>query len=102
VPPGKRGTVLLATGYRHGVSVAAGEGRRSLPIELSVSDDGPGPAAEIADHLFEPFVSTKSSGRGLGLAMVDKLVRDNGGIVQFAREGYPPRSVFRILLQRAS
>ncbi len=101
VPPGARGSVLLTTRYRHGVSVAAGEGRRSLPIELSVSDDGPGPADEIVDHLFEPFVSSKSSGRGLGLALVDKLVRDNGGIVQFAREGHPPRSVFRLLLERA-
>jgi two-component system, NtrC family, nitrogen regulation sensor histidine kinase GlnL len=51
--------------------------------------------------LFEPFVSSKSSGRGLGLALVDKLVRDNGGIIQFAREGHPERTVFRLLLPRA-
>ena len=100
VPEGKRGTVLLTTRYRHGVSVAAGEGRRSLPIEVGVADDGPGPPDEIVDHLFEPFVSSKASGRGLGLALVDKLVRDNGGIAQFAREGDPPRSIFRLLLPR--
>ena len=93
------GHVLLTTRYRHGVSVAAETGRRPLQIEIGVSDDGPGPAEEIVDHLFEPFVSSKSQGRGLGLALVDKLVRDNGGIVQFAREG--DRSVFRILLARA-
>lgn len=101
VPAGRRGTVLLATRYRHGVSIGAGPDRRSLPIELSIIDDGPGPSEEIIEHLFEPFVSSKSSGRGLGLALVDKMVRDNGGIVQFAREGEPPRSIFRLLLPRS-
>ena len=106
VPEGERGTVTLMTRYRHGVSLA-GNGtengqRRALPIEVGVMDDGPGPPDELADHLFEPFVSSKSSGRGLGLALVDKLVRDNGGIIQFARDGQPPRSVFRILLPRAA
>lgn len=99
---GTGGTVLLTTRYRHGVAVAVGAGRKlSLPIELCVVDDGPGPPPEIAEHLFEPFVSSKASGRGLGLALVDKLVRDNGGIIQFAREGVPERTVFRLLLPRA-
>lgn len=106
VPEGKRGTVTLTTRYRHGVSVASsaalGGGRRALPIEVGIVDDGPGPGEEIVDHLFEPFVSSKMSGRGLGLALVDKLVRDNGGIIQFSRDGTPPRSVFRILLPRAA
>lgn len=95
-------SILIATRYRHGV-VLPGEGgaRLSVPIELSVSDFGPGPAPELIDHLFEPFVSSKPSGRGLGLALVDKLVRDNGGIIQFARDGHPPRTTFRILLPRA-
>jgi two-component system, NtrC family, nitrogen regulation sensor histidine kinase GlnL len=102
VPSGKRGTVTLTTGYRHGVSIPGEDGRRlSVPIELCIIDDGPGPPPEIAEHLFEPFVSSKSSGRGLGLALVDKLVRDNGGIIQFAREGHPERTVFRLLLPRA-
>lgn len=101
VPAGRRGTITLATAYRHGVSVATDEGRRPLPIELSVSDDGPGPPADLVEHLFEPFVSSKASGRGLGLALVDKLVRDNGGLVQFSRERGPERSVFRLLLPRA-
>jgi len=102
VPSGKRGTVWLTTGYRHGVAVPGEGGRRlSVPIELCVIDNGPGPPPEIIEHLFEPFVSSKSSGRGLGLALVDKLVRDNGGIIQFAREGSPERSVFRLLLPRA-
>jgi two-component system, NtrC family, nitrogen regulation sensor histidine kinase GlnL len=95
------GSILLTTRYRQGVAVPADGGRLSVPIELCVIDDGPGPPPEIADHLFEPFVSSKASGRGLGLALVDKLVRDNGGIVQFAREGQPERTVFRLLLPRA-
>ncbi len=102
VASGRRGTVWLTTRYRHGVAVPGEGGRKlSVPIELCVIDDGPGPPAEIVEHLFEPFVSSKASGRGLGLALVDKLVRDNGGIVQFSREGDPERSVFRLLLPRA-
>ncbi len=102
VPVGKRGTIWLTTGYRHGVAVPGEGGRRlSVPIELCVIDDGPGPPPEIVEHLFEPFVSSKASGRGLGLALVDKLVRDNGGIIQFAREGTPERTIFRLLLPRA-
>jgi two-component system, NtrC family, nitrogen regulation sensor histidine kinase GlnL len=73
----------------------------SLPIELTIADNGPGAPADIADHLFDPFVSTKVKGHGLGLALVDKLVRDMGGIVQYARAGNPEMTLFRILLPRA-
>lgn len=99
-----RGSILLTTAYRHGVSVSVSEGGRrlSLPIELCVIDDGPGAPPEIADHLFDPFVSSKRSGRGLGLTLVDKLVRDMGGIVQYERLGNPARTVFRLLLPRAT
>lgn len=98
------GRVTLATAYRHGMSASPGAGRprRPLPIELSVIDTGPGAPADIADHLFEPFVSGKAEGRGLGLPLVDKLVRDMGGIVTYSREGEPPVTVFRLLLPRAS
>lgn len=96
-------TIKLTTRYRHGVSVATNDGARRLvlPIELCVIDDGPGVAAELAENLFEPFVSSKRGGRGLGLALADKLVRDMGGIIQYAREGNPEMTVFRILLPRA-
>lgn len=95
--------VKITTAFRHGVSVAVEEGGRrlSLPIELCVIDDGPGAPAEIADQLFDPFVSSKPKGQGLGLALVDKLTRDMGGIVQYAREGTPEQTVFRLLLPRA-
>ena len=96
-------TVRITTAYRQGVSLAADseKGKRSLPIELCVIDDGPGAPPDLADDMFDPFVSTKMSGRGLGLAIADKLVRDMGGIMQYAREGDPEMTVFRLLLQRA-
>ena len=96
--------VTISTAYRHGMSVISAPGgpRQSLPIELCVIDNGPGAPADIAEHLFEPFVSGKAEGRGLGLPLVDKLVRDMGGIVQFSREGAPPLTVLRVLLPRAS
>ena len=96
--------ITLATAYRHGMaaSAAPGKPRRPLPIELCIIDNGPGAPADIADHLFDPFVSGRPGGQGLGLALVDKLVRDMGGIVQYAREGNPEMTVFRILLPRAA
>ena len=97
--------VVLATAYRHGMSVRAGPDKvsRPLPIELSVIDNGPGAPPDIADHLFDPFVTGKADGQGqgLGLALVDKLVRDMGGMVQYAREGAPARTIFRVFLPRA-
>ena len=101
---GAGGAITLTTAYRHGVSVAAtgGERRVALPIEVCVIDDGPGAPPHIAELLFDPFVTSKTSGSGLGLALVEKLVGDQGGIVEYAREGAPPRTVFRVLLQRAA
>ena len=99
-----QGNVIeLRTAYRHGMSVhlRGGDGKRSLPIEVCVVDEGPGAPDEIVDHMFEPFVTSKPSGGGLGLALVAKLVADQGGIIEYAREGSPPRTMFRLLLPRA-
>lgn len=78
-----RGRIRLATGFRHGVRMqTAGAGGRSLPVYVAVEDDGPGIPAEIRGLLFEPFVSTKAGGRGLGLALVARVVEDHGGVVE--------------------
>ena len=96
--------VALTTAYRPGMAASAGPDRPRvpLPIEVCVLDNGPGAPADIADHLFEPFVSGRPEGQGLGLPLVDKLVRDMGGLVLYAREGTPPWTVLRLLLPRAA
>lgn len=95
--------IRITTAYRHGMAVSAapGRARQPLPIEICVIDNGPGAPADIADHLFDPFISGRPEGQGLGLALVEKLVRDMGGFVQYAREGNPEMTVFRILMARA-
>jgi two-component system nitrogen regulation sensor histidine kinase GlnL len=95
--------ITITTAYRHGMTVSAAPGKpkQPLPIEICVVDNGPGAPADIADHLFDPFVSSRREGQGLGLALVDKLMRDMDGIVQYAREGRPEATVLRLLLPRA-
>lgn len=93
--------LALTTAYRHGMAVhAPGRPRQPLAIEICVLDNGPGAPDDIADHLFDPFVSGRPEGQGLGLALVDKLMRAMGGIVQYSREGTPEWTVLRLLLPR--
>ncbi|HLW93588.1 MAG TPA: ATP-binding protein [Roseiarcus sp.] len=92
------GEIALSTAYRPGVRLktrAAAE-PMSLPLEVCIRDNGPGVPADIATHLFDPFVTTKSTGTGLGLALVAKVIGDHGGVVEF--ESLPRRTTFRILL----
>ena len=92
------GAVQVATAYRHGLSMLGAHGEHAAPlqIEIQVIDNGPGVPDTIRDVLFNPFISAKRSGQGLGLALVDKLVRDMNGLVQYERDG--GRSIFRVLL----
>ena len=96
------GVVRIATAFRHGLSIDNGDGRGriALPIEVSVSDNGPGVPADIRGDLFDPFVTTKREGRGLGLALVAKLARDMGGTVLHMRDGEWTR--FRVHLPAVS
>jgi two-component system nitrogen regulation sensor histidine kinase GlnL len=92
------GEITLKTGFRRGVrlATAGSDGRVHLPLMITVADNGPGMSAEIARHLFDPFITTKSGGTGLGLALVAKLTDDHGGIVEF--DTNPNGTEFRIFL----
>ncbi len=95
--PENGGEIVLATAFEPGVRlVRGGEGRLRLPLVASVRDNGPGVPDELRGHLFEPFVSGRSDGTGLGLALVAKAVAEHGGIVEF--ESAPGRTVFRVRL----
>lgn len=69
-----------------------------LPIEVTVSDNGPGIDPALRDHVFEPFVTSKASGQGLGLALVRKLVRDMNGRIGHQRDERAGLTEFRIHL----
>jgi len=68
----------------------------SLPLEFCVKDNGPGVSEDLRPHLFDPFVSTKPTGSGLGLALVAKIVGDHGGIIEC--ESQARHTVFRVLM----
>jgi two-component system nitrogen regulation sensor histidine kinase GlnL len=72
-----------------------------LPIEVQVSDTGPGVDPALADHIFEPFVSGKANGQGLGLALVRKLVRDMDGRIAHERDEAAGLTHFRVYLPMA-
>lgn len=72
-----------------------------LPIEVQVSDNGPGVDPALRDHIFEPFVSSKKNGQGLGLALVSKLVRDMDGRITHERDEAAGWTHFRVHLPMA-
>jgi two-component system nitrogen regulation sensor histidine kinase GlnL len=52
-----------------------------LPLQIAITDSGKGVSEELQAHVFEPFVSNKSGGSGLGLAMVASVIADHGGAI---------------------
>lgn len=92
------GEIQLTTAFRPGVrlQVPGSRARVSLPLEFCVKDNGPGVPEDLMPHLFDPFVTTKRTGSGLGLALVAKIVNDHGGIIEC--ESQPRRTIFRVLM----
>jgi two-component system nitrogen regulation sensor histidine kinase GlnL len=94
----EQGRITLRTAFRPGVRLSVpGTGVRvSLPLMIEVEDTGPGVPEQLKPHLFDPFVTTKRTGTGLGLALVAKIIGDHGGVIECESE--PKRTVFRVLL----
>ncbi len=100
---GKAGTIRLHSYYEQSLRVRrkdTGDGKgKVLPLQIEIIDDGPGLPPEIAEQVFDPFVSGRENGTGLGLALAAKIISDHGGWISVG--SVPGRTVFRISLQRA-
>src|SRR5436305_11143744 len=92
------GEIQLTTAFRPGMRLAipGSRSRVSLPLEFCVRDNGPGVPQDLMPHLFDPFVTTKPKGSGLGLALVAKIIGDHGGIIEC--DSQPRHTVFRVLM----
>jgi two-component system nitrogen regulation sensor histidine kinase GlnL len=90
--------IVFRTAYRPGIrlSMPGSRSRVSLPLEFSVIDNGPGVPEDMLPYLFDPFVTSKTNGTGLGLALVAKIIGDHGGVIEC--ESQPRRTAFRILM----
>lgn len=92
------GEIVLTTAFRPGIRLTApgSPTKVTLPLEFCVRDNGPGVAIDMIPHLFDPFVTTKANGTGLGLALVAKIIGDHGGVIEC--DSQPRRTIFRVLL----
>ncbi len=91
------GSIKLRTFYDPSLRLRREDGSHArLPLQIEVIDDGPGLPADIANDIFEPFISGKENGTGLGLALVSKLLRDGGGWISV--DSVPGKTVFRVSL----
>lgn len=94
----ENGEIRLSTAFRPGIrlSVPGTQNRVSLPLEFCVHDNGPGVPEDIRPILFDPFITTKQNGSGLGLALVAKIVGEHGGVIEC--DSSPRGTTFRILM----
>ena len=97
-PDRSDGEIELRTAFRPGVrlKINGSDAPVNLPLEFCVLDNGPGIPPGVLPHLFDPFVTTKATGTGLGLALTAKIVGDHGGIVECESHGH--RTTFKVLM----
>ena len=94
------GRIRLHTFFEHSFRLRRADGKgKSLPLQIEVEDDGPGLPEDIAGDIFDPFVSGRENGTGLGLALVSKIISDHEGWISVT--SVPGKTVFRISLPRA-
>ena len=97
---GAQGTIRLRTFYDHSLRLRRKDGTgAALPLQVEIIDDGPGIPPDIVADIFEPFVSGRENGTGLGLALVSKIMTDHGGWI--SADSVPGRTVFRLSLPMA-
>ena len=96
----KKGVIRIRSYFEHSFKLRRSDGTgQSLPLQIEITDDGPGLPQDIKGDIFDPFVSGKENGTGLGLALVSKIISDHGGWISV--DSVPGRTVFRISLPRA-
>ena len=96
-----KGTIRIKTYYEHSFRMRRSDGSgQALPLQVEIIDDGPGLPAGLEGDVFEPFVSGRENGTGLGLALVSKIISDHNGLITV--DSRPGRTVFRLSLPRAS
>lgn len=95
--PKSNGKIVIETAFRQGVKISLGTASmESLPLQFSIIDNGLGVPEQIKDDIFEPFVTSKSTGSGLGLSLISKIIADHGGAIEYSR--IQNRTVFSVLL----
>lgn len=94
----QKGEIVLSTAFRPGIrlSVPGTQNRVSLPLEFCVRDNGSGVPPDILPILFDPFITTKQNGSGLGLALVAKIIGEHGGVIEC--DSSSRGTTFRILM----
>ncbi len=91
-----KGTIRIRTFYEMSLRLRRKDGMGSLPLQVEIIDDGPGLPTEIAQDVFDPFISGRENGTGLGLALVSKIVSDHDGWISV--DSVPGRTIFRLSL----